>query len=194
MQSHNTLIAAQEGSMCSSYSFTTSALDGVSGQRHAPAALYPLYPLYRRLSGPQSRSGHRGLLLPSGSMLNRPVVLSVARHYTDWIPIFKNAFLFKRVTKQHIKIKISLSNVVIIITIIFFFFSGSTVLVRTLAASHRRFRNLITTNVSTPLEEWSSRRKGLYQHRATQKHRQTSMLRARFESTIPVTKRPRPTP
>jgi hypothetical protein len=38
---------------------------GVSGQRHAPAALYPRekyprYPLYRRLDGPQSRSGHRG--------------------------------------------------------------------------------------------------------------------------------------
>jgi hypothetical protein len=37
---------------------------GVSGQRHAPAALYPRgkdprYPLYRRLGGPQSRSGHR---------------------------------------------------------------------------------------------------------------------------------------
>jgi hypothetical protein len=39
---------------------------GVSGQRHVPAALYPrrkdpLYPLDRRLDGPQSRSGHRGL-------------------------------------------------------------------------------------------------------------------------------------
>jgi hypothetical protein len=49
----------------SSYSFTTSTLDGVSSQRHAPAALYPRgkdprYPLYRRLGGPQSRSGHRG--------------------------------------------------------------------------------------------------------------------------------------
>jgi hypothetical protein len=44
----------------SSYSFTTSALDGVSGQHHAPAALYPRYPFYRRLGGPQSRSGHRG--------------------------------------------------------------------------------------------------------------------------------------
>jgi hypothetical protein len=37
---------------------------GVSGQHHAPAALYlrekdPRYPLYRRLGGPQSRSGHR---------------------------------------------------------------------------------------------------------------------------------------
>jgi hypothetical protein len=49
----------------SSYSFTTSALDRVSGQRHAPAALYPRgkdrrYPLDRRLGGPQSRSGHTG--------------------------------------------------------------------------------------------------------------------------------------
>jgi hypothetical protein len=38
---------------------------GMSGQRHVPAALYPQgkdprYPLYRRLVGPQSRSGHRG--------------------------------------------------------------------------------------------------------------------------------------
>jgi hypothetical protein len=38
---------------------------GVSGQHHAPVALYPRgkdprYPLYRRLGGPQSRSGHRG--------------------------------------------------------------------------------------------------------------------------------------
>jgi hypothetical protein len=33
-------------------SFLTSALDG-SGQRHAPAALYPQYPLNRRLGGPQ---------------------------------------------------------------------------------------------------------------------------------------------
>ena len=45
------------------YSFTlslTSALDGVGGQRYAPAALPPgktRYPLYRRLGGPQGRSG-----------------------------------------------------------------------------------------------------------------------------------------
>jgi hypothetical protein len=42
------------GEYCS-YSFLTSALDGVSGQRHAPAALYlrgkdPRYPLDRRLA------------------------------------------------------------------------------------------------------------------------------------------------
>jgi hypothetical protein len=44
-----------------SCSFKTSALDGMSGQRHDPAALYfqgkdPRYPLYSRLSGLQSRS------------------------------------------------------------------------------------------------------------------------------------------
>jgi hypothetical protein len=48
------------GEEYSSYLFTTSALEGVSGQRHVPAALYPRYPLYRTLGGPQSRSGHRG--------------------------------------------------------------------------------------------------------------------------------------
>ena len=42
------------------YSFLTTALEGVRGQRHAPAAFYPgktRYPLYRRLGGPQGRSG-----------------------------------------------------------------------------------------------------------------------------------------
>jgi hypothetical protein len=49
----------------STYSFLTSALDGVSGQRYAPAVLYPRgkeprYPLVRMLDGPQSWFGHRG--------------------------------------------------------------------------------------------------------------------------------------
>jgi hypothetical protein len=45
------------------YSSTLSltwALDGMGGQRHAPAALPPgktRYPLYRRLGGPKGRSG-----------------------------------------------------------------------------------------------------------------------------------------
>ena len=39
---------------------STSAIMGVGGQRHAPAALPPektRYPLYRRLGGPQGQSG-----------------------------------------------------------------------------------------------------------------------------------------
>jgi hypothetical protein len=73
--------------------FTTLAVDGVSGERHAPAALYPRrkdprYPLDRRLDGPQSRSGHRdqrknSLCLRRGSNFDLPVVQSVDRHYTD---------------------------------------------------------------------------------------------------------------
>jgi hypothetical protein len=42
------------------HSFSISALGGVGGQHHAPAALPPgntRYPLYRRLGGPQGRSG-----------------------------------------------------------------------------------------------------------------------------------------
>jgi hypothetical protein len=53
----------QGGEEYSSYSFLTSALDEVSGQRHALAVFYPRErircPLYRRLGGPQSWSGHR---------------------------------------------------------------------------------------------------------------------------------------
>jgi hypothetical protein len=77
----------------SSYSFSTSALDGVSGQRHAPAALYtrgedPQHPLDRKLGGPQIRSGHKrleekSLRLCRRSNLSRPVVQPVAIHYTD---------------------------------------------------------------------------------------------------------------
>jgi hypothetical protein len=35
------MVAFEGGRRYSSYSFLTSALDGVIGQRHAPAALYP---------------------------------------------------------------------------------------------------------------------------------------------------------
>jgi len=44
----------------------TSALDGLGGQRHAPAAK-TRYPLYRRLGGPQSRCGRvRNISPPLG--------------------------------------------------------------------------------------------------------------------------------
>jgi hypothetical protein len=56
-------------------------------------------------------------------------------------------------------------------TFLFIIISGSTVLVRILAALHRRFRNLKTLG-RAPLDEWSARRKGLYLHRTTQ-HRNT---------------------
>jgi len=52
---------------------STSAIDGLGGQRHASAAL-PLgkirYPLCRRLGGPQDRSGRvRKISLPTGIKL-----------------------------------------------------------------------------------------------------------------------------
>jgi hypothetical protein len=66
---------------------------GVSGQRHAPAALYhrgkdTRDPLCRRLGGPQNLNETQRLqetffLLCRGSNLDRPVVLPVTRHYTD---------------------------------------------------------------------------------------------------------------
>ena len=51
------------------YSSMTAALEGVSGQQHASAVLYPgrsRYPLYRRLCRPQGRSGRAENLAPTG--------------------------------------------------------------------------------------------------------------------------------
>jgi len=52
----------------------TSALDGVGGQSHAPAALPPgktRYPLCRRLGGPQGRSGQVGKISPPTGFRSR---------------------------------------------------------------------------------------------------------------------------
>ena len=62
-----------------------SALNGVGGQRHAPAALPPgknRYPLYRRLGGSQGRSGRaRKILSPPGFDLRtvQPVPTELSR-------------------------------------------------------------------------------------------------------------------
>jgi hypothetical protein len=70
------------------YSFTpslTSALDGVDGLHHAPAALPPgktRYPLFRRLGGPQGRSGQVRKISPLPGFDPR-TVQPVAGRYTD---------------------------------------------------------------------------------------------------------------
>jgi len=59
---------------------------GVSGQRHAPAALSPgktRYPLYRRLGEPQDRSGRVRKISPPPGFDSR-TVQPVASRYTDW--------------------------------------------------------------------------------------------------------------
>ena len=58
----------------------------VAGQRHAPAALPPgktRYPLYRRLGGPQSRSGEVRKISPPPGFDPR-TVQPVANRYTDY--------------------------------------------------------------------------------------------------------------
>jgi hypothetical protein len=64
----------------------TSVQDGAGGQRHAPVALPPgtkRYPLYRRLSWPQGRSGwRRNILLPP--VFAPRTVQPVASRYTYW--------------------------------------------------------------------------------------------------------------
>ena len=65
---------------------STSALDGVGEQRHAPAALPPRknrYPLYRRLGRPQGKSGRVRKISPPLGFDPRNVQ-PVASRYTDW--------------------------------------------------------------------------------------------------------------
>ena len=75
----------------------TAALEGVGGQQHAPAALYArgktLYPFYRRLGGPQCRSGRSENLVPTG--IRSWTVQPVVSRYTDWAtgPTQKYVFL-----------------------------------------------------------------------------------------------------
>ena len=69
---------------CSLY--LTLALDGVGGKRHAPATLPPgktRYPLYRRLGGPQSRSGQVRKISPPPGFDPR-TVQPVASRYTGY--------------------------------------------------------------------------------------------------------------
>jgi hypothetical protein len=64
----------------------SSALDGVGGQRHAPAALSPgetRYPLYRRLGGPLGRSGQVRKISPPPRGFDPRIVQPVASRYTD---------------------------------------------------------------------------------------------------------------
>jgi hypothetical protein len=64
---------------------------GVGGQRHAPADLptgKTLYPLNRRLGGPQGRSGRVWKISPPMGFDPRPAH-PVANRYTDWaIPAY----------------------------------------------------------------------------------------------------------
>jgi hypothetical protein len=76
---------AQRGSRDIALLSLTSALNWVGGQRHAPAALPPgmtQYALYKRLGGPQGRSGRVLKISPPLEFDPRTVQL-VASRYTD---------------------------------------------------------------------------------------------------------------
>ena len=69
------------------YPFMTTVLEGGEGSESRPGRSLPpgktRYPLYRRLGGPQGRSGQvRKISPPPGFDLR--TVQPVASHYTDW--------------------------------------------------------------------------------------------------------------
>ena len=69
--------------MYSSTLSLTSALNGVGGQCHAPAALPPgkiRYPLYRRLGGPQGLSRQVWQISPLPGFDPRTVQTVASRH------------------------------------------------------------------------------------------------------------------
>ena len=70
----------------------------MGGQRHAPAALSPgktRYPLYRRLGGPQGRSG-RVRNISSSPGFDPRTTQPAASRYTDWaIPIYDKYRIYK---------------------------------------------------------------------------------------------------
>jgi hypothetical protein len=77
----------------------TSALDGVGGLLHAPAALREtLYPMYRRLSGPQDRSGRVRKITPLQEF-DPWTVQSVTSRYIDYVVQFIK-------TKRYIWLKV----------------------------------------------------------------------------------------
>ena len=90
-------------------------LDGVSSQRHSPAALLPKknrYLLYRRLGGPQGRSGQvRKILLPPG--FDPRTIQPVTSRYTDCAVAVQLSFL------HHVQVSFQL---VIYYTVFFFVF------------------------------------------------------------------------
>ena len=75
---------------------STSALDGVGGQLHAPVALPPgstRYPFYKRLVWPQGRCGRERKISPPNETRS-PDRLTVANRYTDWVsrpPVWNQA-------------------------------------------------------------------------------------------------------
>jgi hypothetical protein len=69
---------------------------GVGGQRHAPAVLLPgktRYPLYRRLGGPQGRSGRvRKISPPTG--FDPRTIQPGASLYTDWAILVHGIYIY----------------------------------------------------------------------------------------------------
>jgi len=82
-----------------------SALDGVGGQRHA-AAVLPLgktrYPLYRKLGGPQGRSGQVRKISPPPGFDPRTVQSDASRYTDRAIPALSFSIHYEKLPKDEV--------------------------------------------------------------------------------------------
>jgi len=87
----------REGAEVQLYFSFTSALERAGGQRHGPAALPPgksRYPLYRRLGGPQGRSGQVQKISPPPGFVCQ-TIHPIASRYTDCAITGHKVLIFK---------------------------------------------------------------------------------------------------
>jgi hypothetical protein len=77
----------EQSTKAHTFIFLTSALDGVGWSKLRPGRFTPRkktrYPFYRKLGGPQGRSGRVRKTLPPPEF-DPPIVQPVASRYTDW--------------------------------------------------------------------------------------------------------------
>jgi len=148
----------------------TAALEGGEWSATRPGRTLPpgktRYPFYRRLGGPQGRSGRAENLVPTG--IRSRAVKPIVGRYTDWAT-GPTTYLY-----------------------IYFFLwrCGPT---QAMASSFLRFLDhtqRCTTVGRTPLDEWSVRRGDLYLTTHNTHNRQTFMHPVGFEPTISAVERP----
>ena len=167
----------------------TVALEGSEWSAARPGHTLPpgktRWPFYRRLSGPQDRSGWAENLVPTG--IRSRTVQPVVSRYTYWAnrPTIKEPHLV-------LSVQLRQGHPASTLPSHFFFIYRSSPPVDQGLLIHKVSGSHTTTQQSqkTLLVEWSARRTDLYLTTHNTHNRQTSIPPARFEPMISAGERP----